>query len=122
MDKLRLIIVFVFAGITQGVVAIEELAVESVTDEKTVYIDVRTWVEYKVDHIDGDMRIHVSDIVSGVEMQFPDKTTLIKLYCERGVRAETARIKLSAAGYSNVVNAGGIDDVRESRFGSLVEN
>lgn len=81
-----------------------------------VYIDVRTWLEYKVDHIDGDTRIHVSDIVDGVNEQFPDKDTPIRLYCERGVRAETALQKLKAAGYLNVKNVGGIDDVRESRF------
>ncbi len=81
-----------------------------------VYIDVRTWVEHKIDHIDGDTRIHVSNIVDGVTEQFPDKNTPIKLYCERGVRAQTALQKLKAAGYLNVENLGGIDEVRHSRF------
>jgi len=81
-----------------------------------VYIDVRTWIEHKADHIDGDTRIHVSDIVDGVNEKFPDKETSIKLYCERGVRAETALQKLKAAGYLNVENVGGIDEVRKSRF------
>jgi len=44
-----------------------------------VYIDVRTWIEHKADHIDGDTRIHVSDIVDGVNEKFPDKETSIKL-------------------------------------------
>ncbi len=81
-----------------------------------VYIDVRTWVEHKVNNIEGDTRIHVSEIVEGVSEQFPDKQTPIRLYCERGVRAETALQKLKAAGYLNVKNLGGIDDVRKSRF------
>jgi len=81
-----------------------------------VYIDVRTWVEHKVNNIDGDTRIHVSEIVEGVSEQFPDKQTPIRLYCERGVRAETALQRLEAAGYLNVKNLGGIEDVRKSRF------
>ncbi len=81
-----------------------------------VYIDVRTWIEYKVNHIEGDTRIHVSDIVDGVNEQFPDKNTPIKLYCERGVRAQTALEKLKAAGYLYVENLGGIDEVRQARF------
>jgi len=81
----------------------------------TAYIDVRTWTEYQVDHIDGDTRIHVSDIVEGVNEQFPDKTTPIRLYCRSGVRSGTALEKLKAAGYLNVENLGGIDDARAKR-------
>ena len=85
--------------------------------DDVIYIDVRTWFEHQVTNIEGDTRIHVADIVSGVEAQFPDKNTPIQLYCYAGVRAETAMQKLRAAGYLNVENAGGIDQVRESRFG-----
>jgi len=81
----------------------------------TAYIDVRTWAEYQVDHIDGDTRIHVSDIVEGVNEQFPDKTTPIRLYCRSGVRSGTALEKLKAAGYLDVENLGGIDDARAKR-------
>lgn len=91
------------------------------SDDQAVYIDVRTWLEYKVDHIDGDIRIHVSDIVDGVTAQYPDKETPIKLYCERGVRAEAALQKLKAAGYLNVENVGGIDEVRELRLDKHAE-
>jgi len=94
------------------------LSQAAMAQREDVYIDVRTWVEHKVDHIDGDTRIHVSDIVEGVNEQFPDKDTPIRLYCERGIRAERALNKLKAAGYLNVKNLGGIDEVRQSRFGS----
>jgi phage shock protein E len=117
LNKILLVAVLVLSAIAQ--VVAEEATIKPLVVEKVVYIDVRTWVEHKVDHIDGDTRIHVSDIVSGVEAQFPDKNTLIKLYCERGVRAETALQKLIAAGYLNVKNVGGIDAVRESRFAGL---
>jgi len=81
-----------------------------------VYIDVRTWVEHQVDNIDGDERIHVSEILDGVESRYPDKSTPIRLYCARGVRAQTAMDRLKAAGYTDVQNLGGIDDARKLRF------
>ena len=84
--------------------------------DEPVYIDVRTWLEHKVDHIDGDQRIHVSDIVAGVTDAYPDKETPIALYCRSGIRSETAMEKLKAAGYLNVSNLGGIDDAREARL------
>ena len=93
----------------------------ALADDKAVYIDVRTWIEHRVNSIDGDTRIHVSDIVDGVNAKYPDKDTPIKLYCERGVRAETALQKLKAAGYLNVENVGGIDEVRRARFGNEVD-
>ena len=85
-------------------------------DQQAVFIDVRTWAEHKIDRIDGDPRIHVSEILEGVSAAYPDKSTPIRLYCARGVRAETAMNKLRAAGYSDVENAGGIEDVRNLRF------
>jgi len=80
-----------------------------------VYIDVRTWAEYQIDHIDGDTRIHVSEIVEGVSQQFSDKQTPIRLYCRSGIRSGSALEKLKAAGYINVENLGGIDDARLKR-------
>lgn len=82
---------------------------------KPVYIDVRSWVEHQADSIDGDARIHVSEIVAGVSEQFPDKNTPIHLYCAVGGRAGIAAASLTDAGYTNVHNAGGIDDVRRAR-------
>ena len=83
--------------------------------DNAVYIDVRTWVEHKVDHIEGDTRIHVSDIVEGVTEQFPAKDTPIRLYCRSGVRSSRALDKLKAKGYLDVQNLGGIKDARKLR-------
>ena len=81
-----------------------------------VYIDVRTWLEHQIDHVDGDLRIHASEILAGVSQAYPDKATPIHLYCAVGGRAARAADALRRAGYSNVHNAGGIDDVRKARF------
>ncbi|GAC16600.1 rhodanese-like domain-containing protein [Aliiglaciecola lipolytica] len=82
---------------------------------ETVWIDVRSEAEYKLDNIAGDMRITHTDIVEQVSKQYPDKNTEIHLYCRSGGRAGKAQEALQQAGYNNVKNAGGIDDAREER-------
>lgn len=80
-----------------------------------IWIDVRSSLEHKIDNIEGDIRISHGDIVEGVNKLFPDKTTEIHLYCRSGGRAGKAMAALKRAGYTNVSNAGGIDDARKER-------
>ncbi len=82
---------------------------------ETVWIDVRSLDEYKASHIEGDLHIPYSSIVADVESYQIDKNAEIKLYCRSGGRAGKAKKALEAAGYTHVDNAGGIDDVRQSR-------
>ena len=81
----------------------------------TVWIDVRTAVEHKIDNIEGDIRIPHGEIVQEVHKIFPDKGTEISLYCRSGARAGKAMSALKEAGYTNVSNMGGIDDARKER-------
>ncbi|EDY85770.1 conserved hypothetical protein [gamma proteobacterium HTCC5015] len=81
----------------------------------TIWIDVRTEAEHHIDHIDGDMRITHTQIVSGVEQHFPDRESDIHLYCRSGNRAGKAKAALEEAGYRNISNAGSIDDARQQR-------
>ncbi len=80
-----------------------------------VWIDVRTEAEYQASHIEGDPLIPHQQIVAGVTEKFPDKETEIHLYCRSGSRAGKAKSALEKAGYTNVINEGGIDDAREKR-------
>lgn len=80
-----------------------------------VWIDVHSAAEHRVKHIEGDPRISHTEIVAQVSQLFPDKTTEIHLYCAAGVRAAKAKRALEAAGYTQVSNAGGIDDAISAR-------
>lgn len=80
-----------------------------------VWIDVRTDLEYRIDSIEGDLRIGHSDIVAEVEGLIPDKNAEIKLYCLSGGRADMAAQALERAGYTRVVSVGGIEDARDIR-------
>jgi len=83
--------------------------------EGSVWIDVRTAEEHAANNISGDIRITHTDIVTEVQKLYPDKNTQIQLYCRSGGRAGKAMSALKEAGYSNVVNAGSIDDARKTR-------
>jgi phage shock protein E len=89
---------------------------ELVQDNAVVWVDTRSWFENKIDNIEGDPRISYSDIADGVKELGLQKDTPIRLYCAAGVRAGKAVKILQAQGYSDVENAGGIDDVRTIRF------
>ena len=91
------------------------LADQNSVGTNEVWIDVRTWAEYQIDHIDGDPRIHYTDIVEQVSEHVANKDTPIRLYCRSGGRSGKATEALMQAGYTNVENAGGIDDARRHR-------
>jgi phage shock protein E len=92
-----------------------EVAPSVEVKSETVWIDVRSKIENIIDNIDGDPLISHSEIVEGVSAIYPDKNTEIKLYCRRGVRAGRALTALKEAGYTNVSNAGSIDEARKER-------
>jgi phage shock protein E len=80
-----------------------------------VWIDVRTSIEHTLDNIEGDQRISTDEVVEKVSKLYPDKSTEIRLYCLSGGRSGKAAAALQKAGYTNVANAGGIDDARSQR-------
>jgi len=80
-----------------------------------VWIDVRTVEEYSADHIDGDANIPLATIDAADFASRYDLDTEINLYCRSGNRAGQAKAILEAAGFTNVINQGGIDDVRGLR-------
>ena len=85
------------------------------TSQSVQWLDVRSWPEHQIDHIEGDLRIHVADIEAKIGQYYPDKTRLINVYCAAGVRAERAVQTLRRLGYTNVANVGGIDQARALR-------
>ncbi len=80
-----------------------------------VWIDVRTVEEYSDNHIDGDLSIPLATINVEVFAASYDMGDEINLYCRSGNRAGQAKAILEAAGFTNVNNMGGIDDVRVLR-------
>ncbi|MEE4147188.1 MAG: rhodanese-like domain-containing protein [Halieaceae bacterium] len=78
-----------------------------------VWIDVRTPAEYNRGHLTQAQLIPFDGIEAGVARLGLAKDTPIYLYCAVGGRAEKARQSLLAQGYSDVTNAGGLEDARQ---------
>lgn len=73
-------------------------------------IDVRTPEEFNAGFIQGAINVPLASIQSG-QLPTATKDKKVYLYCHSGNRAGQAQNILKQAGYTNVVNLGGIDDV-----------
>jgi phage shock protein E len=78
-----------------------------------IYLDVRTPAEFAEDHYPNAINHDVELLVAG---QFPDASIVprdaeIRVYCRSGNRSLFAQAVMSQAGYKNVKNVGGLDDL-----------
>lgn len=76
-----------------------------------ILIDVRTKSEYDAEHIPGAVLHDIMDMMQGI---FPDinKNEEISLYCESGNRSMMAKSLMEQAGFTNVTDAGSIDNLK----------
>jgi rhodanese-related sulfurtransferase len=82
-----------------------------------VLLDVRTIEEYTQGHIEGSKNIPLQTI-ERVQSEIPEKSTLLYVYCRSGVRSAKATELLQKAGYTNVIDIGGIIHYK----GEIVKN
>lgn len=91
-----------------------QLGKKLVTEEGAILIDVRDDKEFAERHLEGASHVPVDDMESRVgevkEMVGGDTSKPVVLYCRSGGRAGRAKKMLEDAGFTQVVNAGGIDD------------
>ena len=78
---------------------------------KGVWIDVRSAEEFNAGHLQGAVNIPHDKIIEGVIAIGSNKDAPINLYCRSGRRAEAALTELKNAGYTNVTNHGGYEDL-----------
>lgn len=79
--------------------------------ENMLWIDVRSAEEYQSGHHPAAINIPHTEIVTGIAAQGAAKDQPIRLYCRSGGRAGIAKQALESAGFTNVTNEGGFDDV-----------
>jgi len=87
-------------------------------DERTV-VDVRTPEEYEAGHIAGAINVPVEAADFGERISQLDRDTAYLLYCRSGRRSAMAADLMAAAGFSDIVDAGGLEDL--TRAGAPVE-
>ena len=76
-----------------------------------VWIDVRSADEFNAGHLQDAVNIPHDQILARIQAVSPDKNAPVNLYCRSGRRAETALTELKNAGYTNVTNHGGYEDL-----------
>lgn len=79
-------------------------------DGDYVIVDVRRADEYAGGHIPGAINIANESITDKEPAELADKDQLIYVYCRSGRRSRDAASKLTAMGYTNIVDCGGIMD------------
>ena len=81
-----------------------------------VVLDVRTPDEFAGGHVPSATNIPVDQVTQRLaevdKLVGADKTKPVVVYCAAGSRAAKAKVQLEAAGYTQVVNGGGLDDLQ----------
>ena len=77
-----------------------------------VVVDVRTEEEHRADPVAGSVNLPLDGVVAAVSKRFPSKDTPLLLHCRSGARSDVALRRLTAVGYRNVHNLGGLEKAR----------
>ncbi|MGE8496044.1 MAG: rhodanese-like domain-containing protein [Pseudomonas sp.] len=88
-------------------------ALNALLEPDAVLIDVRTPEEFAEGALAGATRVDPEAIVEQIATLAPDKDTPIVLYCRSGRRSGNAQDALAAQGYTQVINAGGYEELNK---------
>ncbi len=78
----------------------------SLIASEVIGIDVRTWLERKINSADGSLHIPTGDLKEELENKKVLKDQPIVVFCESGGRSARAKKVLEELGYTNVKNIG----------------
>ena len=76
-----------------------------------VIIDVRTDWEWSAGHHPDALHMQNTQLLEKITQAGIAKDQTIVLYCRSGKRAKQSTLDLQAAGFTNVINAGGFKDI-----------
>ena len=79
----------------------------------TVIIDVRTIEEWNAGHLATAQHLQLELVAESIDTLVANKDQQVYLYCRSGNRSGQAKLIMEQLGYSNVVNAGGLDDASQ---------
>jgi rhodanese-related sulfurtransferase len=84
-----------------------EIVKDLLDKNEATLIDVRTKEEYDAIHIRGARLLTLEGMPENLS-QYPDKTKTYIVYCQSGHRSGSAARLMRKAGYTNVLDLGGI--------------
>ncbi len=71
-----------------------------------VILDVRSRAEFNAGHLPKAINLPLNEIESLVQRSVPDKSVVLLLHCQSGMRSGLAVKRLKRLGYSNAYNLG----------------
>lgn len=83
---------------------------KALLDGKALVVDVRTPGEFGSGHHPRAVNIPIDQVQSRIA-EFGDKKKPVVVYCASGNRSGRAKQALESAGYTQVINAGGFNDL-----------
>jgi phage shock protein E len=99
-----------------GAVAKDPQKARDLIASGALVLDVRTPDEFSGGHVPSATNVPVDQVSARLAdvdaLAHGDKGKPIVVYCAKGVRAARAKQTLEGAGYTNVTNGGGYDDLR----------
>ena len=99
-----------------GPVNKDPAAARKLIEGGALVVDVRTPEEFEGGHLDRATNVPIQDFAERIaevdKLVGGDKAKPVVVYCGSGGRASKAKAQLEKAGYTNVVNGGGYDDLR----------
>lgn len=87
----------------------------------TVIIDVRTPAEFAAGHLEGATNIDIEAADFATKIGKLDKAKSYFVYCRSGNRSAQAITKMKAAGFTHLVDGGGIDAAARTAGKSIVK-
>lgn len=111
MSRVLLLLMMVTPAVIGGEVD-QPAALAALQRGDSVLIDVRTAQEYAEGALPGATRVETRNLAGRIAGIAPDKETPVVLYCRSGRRSSAAQDLLLEMGYSQVINAGGYEDLK----------
>ena len=103
--------VFLFIFVKSGCSLDSRAVVKEWIDKGALIVDVRTPEEFTAGHYEGSVNIPLGELESKIDL-FGDKENHIVVYCRTGNRSGKAEDILKKNGYKNVINGGGLKDMK----------
>ena len=85
---------------------------QNFVEQNYLYVDVRTDEEWAEGHVDWAVHLTLANIEAGKTEILP-KDKELRVYCRSGRRSAQAIEALKKQGFTNLVNAWGMKDIRD---------
>jgi phage shock protein E len=99
------VVVIVFIMKRAGQISVRE-ALKHLKHEGALVIDVRSPGEFNSGHLPPALNLPLDEIETALPRRVKDKSQVLLLHCQSGMRSGMARQKLKRLGYVNVFNLG----------------